>query len=352
MKDIISKYLEDASNKRIKTREIENYVLKKLKKRKYSYQKFVAAIKELVQDNKMCPIKARGKNGRQPRLHNWYQIKTKEKKISEELKKELLTAYVPQLSLSYYFDYPAQYKEDKKNIKIINRFLNNRNKANNISVNERSFQLFNNEKFLTSKQGKQLLDRIGIAINDLNCYRTYEPFFYYQNSTDCFEKNILIIENKDTFFSLKKLLQEGISRWQGINFSLLIYGEGKKIQHSFSFFKELEEYQSEDVELNFYYFGDLDPEGIKIWWGLQDKYQVEFKPFQFFYHQLLVREREAPKLRKKQNFNQLAMQEFCQYFATNWIQKIKDLLQADRYLPQEGLNYQKLKELSTEQKEL
>jgi len=47
---------------------------------------------------------------------------------------------------------------------------------------------------------------------------------------------VLIVENKDTFFSLKALFQEGINRWSGKSFSMLIYREGRKILKSISFF--------------------------------------------------------------------------------------------------------------------
>ncbi|MCL0063142.1 DUF2220 domain-containing protein [Peptococcaceae bacterium] len=81
---------------------------------------------------------------------------------------------------------------------------------------------------------------------------------------------MLIVENKDTFFSLKALFQEGINRWNGKSFSMLIYGEGRKILYgegrkilkSISFFEEIEEYKG--LSTSFYYFGDLDAEGISI----------------------------------------------------------------------------------------
>ncbi|MBM7558093.1 Wadjet anti-phage system protein JetD domain-containing protein [Halanaerobacter jeridensis] len=346
MKKIIENYLRQAQNKRIKTRNIEDYVLNNMQERKYSYQQFATAIKELVNQNKLRPVKARGENGRRPRLYNWYQIKTEDKKISKELKKELLTQYAPQLSMSYYLHHPGQYKRDQEYIKIIDDFFKRADQTSEMAVNERSFQLFNDEKFLNSRQGQQILERLGIAVTDLNCYLTYEPFFYYRNQTDGGEKNILIIENKDTFFSIKKLLQEGITKWNGIEVSLLIYGEGKKIQSSFSFFKELDQYQAANLELNFYYFGDLDPEGIKIWWGLQNKYEVEFIPLKFFYQQLLKYSQAAVDLKTEQIFSEVAVDEFCDYFAKSAGDKIKHLLQNGKYLPQEGLSYQLLKVIS------
>jgi len=353
MEDLIKQYLNNSPTKRIKTRKIEDYLLERIGHRKYDYQKFVAAINNLIAANKIGPVKARGENARKPRLYNWYQLKSDSAEISEQLKQELLTAYSPQLSLSYYFNDLEQYQQDKEHIKSIDQFFRTKSKTEEMTVNERSFQLFGVEKFLTSNAGSNLLARLGIDLTDLKCHLAAEPFFYYQKQTNSSEENILIIENKDTFFSLKELLQEGINRWAGIEISLLIYGEGKKIQHSFSFFKELDEYQANDLDLNFYYFGDLDPEGIQIWWGLENNYEVEFEPLEYFYQQLVSNyQQRAPKLRTAQNFNQQALAEFCNYFDKQVAEKIESLLASEKYIPQEGLNYQLLKELSGTEEEL
>ncbi|MGM0369869.1 MAG: Wadjet anti-phage system protein JetD domain-containing protein [Bacillota bacterium] len=353
MEDLIMEYLNNSPTKRIKTRKIEDYLLERLGHRKYDYQQFVAVINDLIAANKIGPVKARGKNARKPRLYNWYQLKSDSAEISKQLKQELLTAYSPQLSLSYYFNNLEQYQQDKEHIKSIDQFFRSESKTEEMTVNERSFQLFGAEKFLTSNAGSNLLARLGIDVTDLKCHLAAEPFFYYQKQTNSSEENILIIENKDTFFSLKELLQAGINRWSGIEISLLIYGEGKKIQHSFSFFKELDEYQADDLDLNFYYFGDLDPEGIQIWWGLENNYEVEFEPLEYFYQQLISNyQQRAPKLRTAQNFNHQALTEFCNYFDKSVAEKIESLLAAEKYIPQEGLNYQLLKELSGREEEL
>lgn len=346
MKELIKDYLKDHPTKRVKTREIEDYLLTKLSKRKYSYREFAATLQELVTEEKLSPVQARGENGRRPRLYNFYWVKESEPKLSAEVRQELLTTYHPQLSISYYLSHPVEYGADKKYIRLLDQFFKANSDKTEISVNERSFQLFNDEKWLTSEQGRQILEHLGIELEDLNCYPTFEPFFYYRKESDRQPKNILILENKDSFFSLKKLLQEGVTSWAGIEFSLLIYGEGKKIQQSFSFFEELEGYCLSAEELTLYYFGDLDPEGINIWWGLARRYEVEFKPFVFFYQQLLELKQEAPKLKTAQQVNKSAVKEFCRYFEVEGQKRIRELFTAGQYLPQEGLNYQLLKELS------
>ena len=347
MKKLIKKYLDKADRKRIKTRRLENHLRERVDD--YSYREFAQAVEELLSEGAISPIKARGQNGRVPELYNWYRIEVSTPEMDEELKKELLASYHPQLNLAYYHQHPEEYKSDKPYLKILDKFFRKSGDRKEIRVRERSFQLFSDEKFLTSSLGQQLLSRVSLNLSDLNCSSPAEPFFYYYQETNPPVENILIIENKDTFFSLKQLLREGVTGWDGLSYSLLIYGEGKKIQRSFSYLEELNYYSTSLEELNIYYFGDLDPEGIFIWHKLRINYEVEIKPAQYFYRQLINHYLDqAPRLEKEHNFNQQAIEEFLHYFSKPVGEKIESLLASERYIPQEGLNYQLLKELSSD----
>ncbi len=349
MKELISEYLHKAERKRIEMRAVEDYVMDKLAARDYSYRRFAQAVEELVRVEKLEPIKARGQNARVPELYNWYRIVSADQQLSEEEKQKLLTAYHPQLRMSYYFNHPQEYKRDQQYLEALDRFLKNSNSEEQVTVNERSFQIFKDEKLLSSPTGTKILRRVGLEWADLGCYPTYEPFFYYRRESRAAKQDVLIIENKDTFFSFKELMQEDKFSWGEIEVSWLIYGEGKKIQTSFSFFSELENYRAGDTAFNFYYFGDLDPAGLTIWWNLQQEYEVDFRPAEIFYRNLLARHQEqAPELTTQQKWNQQAIEEFAAYFSTDWAQQIKDLLAAGTYIPQEGLSYQVLREITTD----
>ncbi|SDC27412.1 MULTISPECIES: Wadjet anti-phage system protein JetD domain-containing protein [unclassified Candidatus Frackibacter] len=351
MRELILKYLKNRNKKRIKTRAIEDYIIKSLGPHRYrkqgGYQEFVKSIKILVSKELIRPIKAWKKNGMAPPLYNGYQILSLKEKLGPDIKKKLLTQYHPSLNTTYYLNNPQEYKRDKKYLSQLDEFLKENSSLELVpmTVNERSFQIFQDEKFLASQVGKEFMRRIGLSLEILNSYPTYEPFFYYQNTRGLDKRNLLIIENKDTFFSFKKLLQEGNFSWKGVRFDLIIYGEGKKIQHSFPFFYELKEYQK--GENNLYYFGDLDPAGISIWYGLQEKFEEEFIPFTFFYNTLLAEYQEQiPKLKKKQKINQRAVQKFISFFSPKIQDKILELVESNIYLPQEGLNYSLLKNIS------
>jgi hypothetical protein len=351
MQELILKYLKNRDRKRIKTKAIEDYIIKRVGTQKYrrqsGYQEFANSIESLVSKKLIRPIKAWKKNGMVPSLYNGYQILSLQKELNPAIKKELLTQYHPNINTTYYLSHPQAYKEDKEYLSQLDQFLkeNNTLELMPMTVNERSFQIFGDEKFLASQAGREFLRRVGLSFETLEAYPTYEPFFYYQQARGLEQRNLLIIENKDTFFSFKKLLQEEIDSWAGVSFDLLIYGEGKKIQHSFPFFYELKEYQ--EGANNFYYFGDLDPAGISIWYGLEKKFKEKFKPFIFFYTILLEKyQKGAPQLKKQQNFKQQTIKKFISYFSSEIQNEILELFNVNRYLPQEGLNYSLLKDIS------
>lgn len=350
MEKLILKYFKKQKRKRIKTSSLENYLQQVKGRKEYQktggYEKFAQIIKELTQKKKIRPIKAWGRNGLFPELYNGYQLMSSQK-LKEDIKQEILTAYHPKINTAYYLKNVKDYQQDKKYLKLLNKFLKENDKLGLMSVNERSFQIFNQEKFLNSSRGRSFLQKISLSFNDLNCYQAYEPFFYFATGKSAGEVKALIVENKDTFVSFKSLFQEGIKTWDNLSFDLLIYGEGKKILNSFSFFSELKQYQL--INTRFYYFGDLDPEGIKIWNKLNQNREVEFRPVTFFYQLLMENYQEnAPDLHKEQTFNQQAINDFCSCFREKFKQKLNDLFDKNKYIPQEGLNYSLLKKIGKE----
>ena len=354
MRQIIYNYIISQEKKRLKTVDIEKHVQDKIGLEKYwnnygGYPSFSKSIDLLIQEGAIRPIKTWKQNGMVPALYNGYQVILQEGMLDDELIKTLSTQFHPKINVSYYFKHKVEFRQDKRYLEALNDFLRanpDLNKLPNITVNERSFQIFYDEKWLLSKHGHNFLQRIGLTLEDMSCYLTYEPFFYYQRKNrDSQEVNALIVENKDTFFSLKELLQKDINTWGKTPFALLIYGEGRKIEKSFSFFWELDEYK--DCKVKFYYFGDLDPEGISIWFDLQRKSKVDIKPFVFFYNRLLEKYLQvAQPIKKDQKVSAEAIQAFLSYLPDDSAKSISKMLSSKRYLPQEGLNLQLLIEFS------
>lgn len=354
LKREVLQHLKQEKRKRISTRELEDALIHQMGQRKYlqagGYSNFVEVIAELEAEKWIRPIQASKQNGMIPPLYNRYEKLRRESTLDQETKRELLTRFHPSIQTSYYLKHPNEWERDALYVIAIDRFLSDPVPLQQVPIplNERSFQLFRDEKWLNSPQGRSLLRNIGLTWDDLCCYATHEPFFYVRRTLpEQGAVNALIIENKDTFHSLKELLQKGIESWGGISFSLLIYGEGWKITKSFPFVWELEGLQEREV--CFYYFGDLDPVGIEIWHQLnQQQEEVRILPFCYFYEHLFQRcGPQAPVRAKAQRGRPEAEQRFLDFFRGDTATEMRELLK-QKYLPQEGLHYLWLKERGEE----
>ncbi|MDE7183274.1 MAG: hypothetical protein K2O40_02125, partial [Lachnospiraceae bacterium] len=168
------------------------------------YKELYAKVIALIQDNKIKPVKASGVNGKSPALYKEYWIVEEKQDVSSYLN-ELNYALVPSIATDYYRSHIDQYLEDRPWVLLLNDYLKQDNFMTQMSENERSFDIWHREKFLKQEQGKKILKRCGLDTALLNYYRTTEPIAYYC-ATRQTPQNLLIIENKDTFYSMRKRL--------------------------------------------------------------------------------------------------------------------------------------------------
>lgn len=352
---MLKAFLQSQKRKRMETAVMERYLIDLYGEQAYwkngGYEAFVQSVCELVNEGMLRPVKASKWNGKNPSLYNSYQWVAPSPELDPLRKAKLLTFYHPELQTKHYLQHIDQYNQDEWYIQRIDQFFKDQegktSSVPSMTVNERSFELFQDEKWLMSSHGKEVLGKLNVTWEKLRCYPTYEPFFYYRRGVDSHgpTKNALIVENKDTFFSLKSLFQAGYYSWNDTSFDLLIYGEGHKIEKSFAFFWELEEYR--DCNMQFYYFGDLDPEGIAIWHQLRIRYEVTIEPFAFFYSTLVQKYGpKAPQRPRAQRCSEGAKSTFLSYFPMDDRLLIEDILTQNQYLPQEGLHIHLLRQLA------
>lgn len=250
---------------------------------------------------------------------------------------------MPTISTDYYLRHLAQYAEDRKWLLFLNDYLKNAKHALEIpvSMNERSFAIWHREKFLKEEQGRRLLKRCNICEEQLNWYETTEPLAYYTDTKEV-PQNILIVENKDTFYSIRRNLLNGKKEILGVKVGTLIYGAGKGILRSFSDFTSCCEPYMQDKDNHLYYFGDLDYEGILIYEKLAENFSDDCIIMPFFqgYH-VMLRLSESigidglPLMKEGQNRHIGTV--FYQYFSEEIIRKIQSLLEQGHYIPQEIL---------------
>ena len=310
-------------------------------RQKDSYQDQYEYIRTLLDEEKIKPVLASKTNGKKPTLYREYWILEPEKDYSslmEEMKYRLSTI----LSVDYYLTHPKVYEVDRPWVLLLSEYL--KEHADRLktpeSVNERSFEIWRREKFLDREQGKKILSRCGLNLEFLNVYRTTEPLAYYTN-TRVTPQNLLILENKDPFFSMRNHLLNGHFEILGAEVGTLIYGAGKGILRSFEDFDLCAEPYMKHPENQIFYFGDLDYEGIGIYENLAQRFADRWKirPFVPAYLAMLKKAEQIsalPDTKEQQNRN--IRNEFFSWFDKEMAEKMKIILEMDKYIPQEILN--------------
>lgn len=338
--------------------KIQNYEKKKislLELREYyrltEYPELVQLVMKLIEKKQIEPIKNSKLNGKTPALYNSYRILKSEKDYTEQ--KNELMYLSSKFNIDYYRKHPEKYLEDRHYILLLNDFLkkNADQLMEPVSENERSFEIFGREKFISKEQGQRIMKNLGLSLEQLNVYETTEPLAYYTNHKRQPQK-LLIIENKDTFYSMRKHLMNQNETILEEEIGTLIYGGGKGIYRSFQDFALCVEPYMNCPDNTYYYFGDLDYEGILIYEKLQQIVgeQKRIQPLVRAYEMMLIKggrltdgmtgekrsiSFELPEMKAGQNSN--CGELFFSYFSDEVQGIMKQLLQENRYIPQEIL---------------
>lgn len=299
------------------------------------YRELYDAINRLINEDILKKMSPRKTTVEQPPLALKYRICKEDNEDLTELKKEILKLNRA-FSLEYYLSNPKQYLQDKQYLQILGDYLQQEEKPL-LSINELSYQLFNDEKFFKGtdeSHGEAILKNLGLTYADLNCYYAYEPFIYHLFSqTNQTIKTGLIIENKDTYWSFVQLLS---NHAVSLDIDVLIYGEGKKIISSLRYLEFLK------VDLDYlWYFGDIDREGIHIYLNLREAYpQLNIKPFISGYEKLVNHtfDRILNRTPRAQAYRKEDVKDFSGYFASPYRDRIRNILDNGLYIPQEGLS--------------
>lgn len=300
---------------------------------------FAAAMLELEHSAVLEAVKSAGRTMKQPSLAYRYRVNKsylKERHI-HELQRYRLNLHLA-IQLDSYFALPEQqFAEDKPWIERIDHFLKTEGfPALAVPAPERSFQLTGNEKWITDLGGHALLKRLGLwdlllihPVSDPLMFAVNPEFLSSTVHPRCLH---LIVENKTTFQALLPVLPSS-------TFSTLIYGCGNKITGNLEMFSL--QYPVSDREHHFYYFGDLDYEGIRIWHEANK--QQTLLPALPFYEACL----EQPYVLGKSNQRKSdpTVEAFIRFFSKDQQNQIESCLQSGGYYPQETLTTQQLQQI-------
>lgn len=304
------------------------------------YSTLARFIMDKIEGGILDPIKYSKTNGKSPALYNSYRVIAPVIDYSD-YKEELQYRLHSTLKMDYYINNLEKYKQDREYIISLSNYLdiNKDLLSEPVSLNERSFEIWGREKFLQKEGGIRILKNLGLTVDRLNIYETTEPLSYYSHNKNI-PQNVLILENKDTFYSMRRHLLKGNENILGLPIGTLIYGKGKGIAKSFKDFTYCVEPYLSNKSNHIFYFGDLDYEGILIYESLSKVFgdEILIKPYINAYRYMLKKSdiRTLPLTKEGQNKN--ISSHFLEAFDEKDRIEINNILSMNKYIPQEILS--------------
>ncbi|KQX46072.1 hypothetical protein ASD40_18175 [Paenibacillus sp. Root444D2] len=297
-------------------------------------EQFAGAILELEAAGILQMVPSLGRTGK--RLSLAYQYNVQKNRLMQDTHKEINRARLNLhllINLDTYYSLKSSiWEEDRPFIERIDAYLKkNMLPSTPAPEPERSFELVADEKWITEKQGKEMLIRIGLW-DKLLILPVDDPLMFAVNPyvlTNSVHKH-LIVENKTTYQALLQVLPD-------VPFATLIFGGGYRVTKSIELLPM--QLPLRDAAHEFYYFGDIDKEGIHIWHLFNKRVLTLFgRPASLalpFYRACLSREFASGK-ENQRNFEQ-ALQAFVSHFTEEEQIKIDRCFAAGGYFPQEIL---------------
>ncbi|MDD4238795.1 MAG: DUF2220 family protein [Desulfotomaculaceae bacterium] len=310
------------------------------------YSLFHRVMEKLLDDGVLAPVKSSGLNGRLPPLYNRYRLIKPKDDYAGYL--PAIRQLNPALNISGYLQSPAVYHKHQEIVEGLSRYLwgSAGLLKETMSRKERSFSVWGREKLLDHHMAlvREVLKYNGLGEAFLNYYDTPEPFFEYVHARPE-QMTVLIMENKDTWFTFRKLMQAtGKNIVNGTPVDVVLYGEGNKIAKRGT----LEEYNAGMLEgksrraARFLYFGDLDLEGIRLFFRCREANpSLDVKPFATLYL-LMLQLAEGRELPESPDTRGVAapLAEFAALLGLEQAGALTAFLEKGRYIPQEIVNYQ------------
>lgn len=327
-------------------------------KRFSDYKEEYMYIMQLINAGKIKPVKNSPQNGKKPALYTKYWTELENEDFSEYID-ELRYKINPKINIDFYLKHVEIYKTERDYVLKLSCYLTQKKDrlSTMMSENERSYDIWRREKFLSGNDKtsdgvsiSDILRHTGITKSMLNVYRTAEPLAYYSYSKET-PQNILIIENLDPFYSMRRYVMENADekieadysskKICGKCFGSLVYGGGKRVTRAFSDFEILSEPYMRDSDNRFYYAGDIDYEGIKIFEGLARYFKENGNKLELFveiYDAMVDAVTDIDDLPEMKEQKKIEIEVFCGYFDQERADKIRMILSRRKYIPQEILS--------------
>ena len=228
-----------------------------------------ALVQQLQAEGLLAPVRASRTNGNAiyP-LYLKYKITLPEESFAAE-QAEIACLHPLLQSTGYLQQKPAQYQKYRTQLLQLDRYLfSGAGPAEAISRKERSFAIFSEEKQLDDRAFCALLEKLGLTAQVLGYYDTPEYCFNDYIPARKPRMVLLICENKDIWFNLRRrMFEDGASVLLGTPIDGVVYGCGNKVSQTGA----LAAYTAflGGAQVQYLYWGDIDREGFQIYLRLK-----------------------------------------------------------------------------------
>ncbi|HOO07834.1 MAG TPA: DUF2220 family protein [Ruminococcus sp.] len=298
-------------------------------------------VQEAVDSGLLKPFKNVNTNGnRQYPIYEKYHIarnKTDDTMLLSDIRK-----LHPMMQITDYLkNHPSVFLEHRDTLEALSSWLFWKTaKPIAVSRKERSFEIFGAEKILDDSRVRNLLNRLNISADTLCFYDTPPYCFHDYIPKRSDQMCLLICENKDIWFNLRKMLYEyGRSMLWGTVFDGVIYGEGNRICEDGA----LTEY-TRFLGVNgvrYLYWGDIDREGLNIAVRLfRNNPELKIEPFRAAYLQMLNRAKQFRKVFSDDTRERMEdYASFLNAFEENEQDLLCEAMHQNLHIPQEIISF-------------
>lgn len=309
-----------------------------------TYEELYDVLEELCEKQMIVPVKKSGKTSFLPQVYREYK-KLAAKPDHSHLIPEIRSLH-PSLSIDRYLSNPGEFEESREYILKLSSMLWQKDARLEqwMSVKEKSYAIWGDEKFLESRQGRSILAFHHLDGEKLHYYYAPEPFFCRVFQPEG-KGDVLILENKDTWYSIGRAIKgSDTGQIAGLTVGLLVYGEGNKItreQEGMSAF--LEEMGYGNAGQKVCYAGDIDRAGLGMFYDAKRQNpDLAIEPCLPLYHAMVRRALQSgQKPELSEDKRAIGWERgFLSYFTEPGRSLVWQVLEENRRIPQEILNYQ------------
>lgn len=306
-----------------------------------------AKIAQLEEEGLLHPVPTSKTNGniRYP-IYLKYKITFPEESFDAE-QKEIETLHPLLQEGGYLRQKPAEYRKYRLQMQDLSRYLFQQEKnVIPISRKERSFEIFAEEKQLDDTTFYRLLEKLGLNQETLYFYDTPEYCFNDFIPERKASMTLLICENKDIWFNIRRMLfEEKASQLFGTHIDGVVCGWGNKVSQKDALTNYTAFMGGSDV--TYLYWGDIDRAGFNIYLSLiKNNPSIKVKLFFPAYEEMLrlAKGSRIPNSKDKReicnDYSEIyaTISEDCRTF-------LKEKIDQNERIPQEIVSYAYLRKV-------